>query len=341
MAFQVNDQTYSGTYAAEFVMLAMYGMDTVDKGLVAMHGDIKKLKTLPRVQYTKPLKPRQAVPVTNNANPFTLDGRQIIPQSVDVYEEYNPRDLEANQLAEALSATILSREVPQSLQSQLIQLTLNRAAEQYENCIWQGSTNYQGNAHVPEDDARYQLQFFNGFLQRFVNDPLINLSSISPAVISTSNIANILDDLIVQCTIKAKALITDKKRFERMKFIMSPATETIYTAYLRRGAGSDVTFKGNPYDSGVVPPWGNFPIESVAGMADNTIIFCRSNEDTTISNLHVGMNAMADWEIKCERTLPANETFFIQAKFKWDVQYSWPQEIFMFTNLTAASFIAS
>lgn len=336
MAFQVNDTTYSGKYASTFLMLSMFGMQTIDKGLVAIHGDIKKLKTLPRIQYTKPLKPRQAVPVANNGNPFILDGRQLIPKSADVYEEYNPRDLEENQLAEALSATVLAREVPTSLQNQLIQLTLNRAAEQYENCMWQGSEAYA--TGIPESDPRYQLQFFNGFLQRFVNDPLINLSSISPVAITTSNIANILDDLIVQATNKAKALITDPKKFGRMKFIMSLKTETIYTAYLRRGAGSDVTFKGNAYDSGVVPPWGNYPIESVAGMADDTIIFCRANEDEAVSNLHAGMNSMEDWQIKCERTMNANETFFIQAKFKWDVQYAWAQEIFMYTTLTAASF---
>ncbi len=161
MAFQVNDTTYSGKYASTFLMLSMFGMQTIDKGLVAIHGDIKKLKTLPRIQYTKPLKPRQAVPVANNGNPFILDGRQLIPKSADVYEEYNPRDLEENQLAEALSATVLAREVPTSLQNQLIQLTLNRAAEQYENCMWQGSEAYA--TGIPESDPRYQLQFFNGF----------------------------------------------------------------------------------------------------------------------------------------------------------------------------------
>jgi hypothetical protein len=332
MAFEIIDQSYSGTYSEYFITHATYGMDTIRKGLVYVKGGIKKQHTIGRLDFKNPLKPRQAVPVTDNANPFEVDGRLLVPKSVDVYEEFNPRDLETNQLAEQLSETVLAREVPAGFQSQLVQLVLNRAAEQYENCIWMGSTNYQ--VGVPSDDPKYQLQFFDGFLKRMVSDPLINLSSVSPATITTSNIATILDDLITQATTKKKALVSDPETFNRMKFIMSPKSGSVYTQYLRTGA----TFKGNPFNTGYIPPWGGYAVEIVSGMADNTIIFCRATDEAQVSNLWAGMNSVEDWQLKVMRTKNADETFFIQGKWKWDVNYGWGDEIFMFTTLTAASF---
>jgi hypothetical protein len=332
MAFNIADQSYSGTYSQYFIMKATYGMETVRKGLVNIVDGIKKQHTIARLDYINPLKPRMAVPVATNANPFNLDGRLIIPQSVDVYEEYDPRDLEQNQLAEQLSTTVLDRMVPAGFQSQLVQMVLNRSMEQYENCTWMGSLAYAGK--VADTDPRYQLQFFNGFMQRFVNDPLINLSSVSPAIINGSNVTTIMDDLIIQATTKKKALISDEFRFVRLKFLMSPNTGSIYQQYLR-GA----SFKGNPFDVGYIAPWGGYAVETLSGVPDNTILFLRAVDEPMVGNLYVGMNSMSDWQLKVMRTANANETFFIQGKWKWDIQYGWPEEIFMFTTLTAASFL--
>lgn len=332
MAFNIVDTSYSGTYSEYFLMQATYGMDTVKKGLVAVIGDIKKQHTIARLDYKNPLKKRMATPTTNNANPFTMDGRLLIPGSVDIYEEFNPRDLESNQIAPQLSETVLAREVPQTLQSQMVQLVLNRAGEQYETGLWQGSTDYQ--TLTDETDPRYQLQFFDGFLKRMVNDPLVNLSTISPVTITTSNIFNIMDDLLKEATKKVKGLVTDPERYSRMKYIMSPLTEAIYTEALRTG----VTFKGIALSTGYTAPWAQYAVEGVSGMADNTILFLRSTDEEGISNLYVGMNSMKDWELRLMRVSNASELFFIQGKFKWDVNYGWGQEVFMYTTLTPNSF---
>lgn len=332
MAFDIIDTSYSGTYSPYFIMQATYGMDTIRKGLMYVKSGIKKKHTIGRLDYVNPLKPRQAVPVATNDNPFEMDGRVMVPQSVDVYEEFNPRDLEENQLAEQLSSTVLDREVPQSLQSQLVQLVLNRAAEQYENCIWQGSTAYQNNA-VPPTDPRYQLQFFDGLLKRMVADSLVNKIA-APVAITSSNIFTVLNALITDCTAKKKALITDEFRYQRMKFIMSPKTAMIYTEALATGT----TFKGIALSVGYTEPWRQFPVEVVAGMADDTVVFCRATDEPTVSNLYAGMNSQEDWQLKVAKTAAANETFFIQGKWKWDVQYGWSDEIFLYTTLTTADF---
>lgn len=332
MGFNVVDQSYSGTYSNYFITRATYAMDTVRKGLVFVKGDIKKKHTIARLDYNNPLKVRQAVPTTDNTNPFTLDGRLLIPNSVDVYEEFNPRDLEENQLAEQLSTTILDREVPQNLQSQLVQLVLNRVGEKYEDINWIGSKDYAG---LPQSDPRYQYQFLDGFIKRFVNDATIIRPTISEVTITTSNIFDIMNHGISRVTTLKKALITDPMAYARMGFAMSPNTADIYTTALATGT----TFKGNALNTGEIAPWKNYPVHRVAGMPDNTIIFCRLTDDPLYSNLYLGMNSMQDWELKIQRTANANETFFIQGKWKWDVNYGWGDEIFMYTTLTPASFI--
>lgn len=332
MALNIVDQSYSGTYSSYMILQATYGMDTVEKGLVHMVSNIKKLHTITRLDYTNPLNPNEATPTTDNSNPFTIDGRQIIPQSVMVYEEFNPRSLETDQYAEQLADIILDRKLPQTIESQIMQLVLNRSFEQYENGLWMGATAYQGK--VPKGDPRYQLQFFNGYMQRMVNDALINLSSISPVTITTTNVTSVMDDLITQATSKRRALITNKKTFVWMKFLMSPVTAQIYMQYLRNGA----TFKGNPFDVGYLAPWGGYMVESCAGMPDNTILFLRALDDAMEGNLQAGVNSLQDWNLRIARTVNASELFFVQGRFKWDVNYGWPQEIFMYTTLTAASF---
>lgn len=332
MAFDVQDVSYSGRYSSHFITPALYNMDTINKGLCHIVGDIGKMYTIGRIDYKNPLKPNEAVPTTDNDNPFILDGRTLIPKSVEVYEEYNPRDLEQNQLADRLSTTILDREVPQDLQSQMIQLLLNRTAEKYEDHLWMGSLDYAG---VAKSDPRFQLQFFDGWMRRMVNDPLVNLSTVSPVAITANNIFTIMNDLKSEATKKKKGLVTEKDRFRKMKYLMSPLSAEIYTEALATGT----SFKGIALDVGYLPKWAGYTVESVAGMPDDTILFLRATDEFDNTNLFAGCNSMEDWQVKNQRTLPKNETFFILAKFKWDVQYGWGDEIFMYTTLTAADFL--
>lgn len=342
MAFDslnIVDTTYSGTYAPYFIRRATYSMDTVEKGCVFVQGDIKKQHTIDRLDIQNALSPRQTNPTDNGLNPFTVDGRLMVPQDLQVYREFNPRNLELNQLAEKLSETILAREVPVSFQDAMVMALMERTGESLENGLWVGSTQYLGIAQP--QSAQYQVQYFNGFIQMFVNDPLINLSSISPVTITSLNVTTIMDDLITQATTKVKALITDKKRYERMKFLMSPTTCNLYEQFITTGTA----YKGNPLDAGMdvsyATPWKKYPVVPLAGMPDNTIIFCRAIDDPMYGNLYVGMNSQQDWSLRIQRVNAANELFFILGKWKYTVQYGWGQEIFMYTTLTKNSFILS
>ena len=334
MAFQTLDTSWSGTYAPYLIAPAIYGMDTLKKGVVAVETGIKKIHTIDRMDIQNPLSVRQAVPTAAPNTGFTIDARTLTPGDFQTYQTINPRDLEQTQFSELLADAILEEVTPASLQGQLMQLLLGRCAEQIENGLWMGSTAYQG--HYAIGDANYQLQFFNGFMQRMVNDPLVNLSSVSPLTITSSNIVAILDDLIYQATTKKKALITDDLSYERMKFCVSAGTWQIYTQALRTNA-----YKGLALDEGGTPMWGGWKVERLAGMPDNTIVFCRATSDPLVSNLWVGMNSEKDWNLLFGH-VDSNEfaeAWAMLAKWKFDVNYGWPAEIFLYTTLTKASFI--
>lgn len=334
MAFNIVDTSYSGTYAPYFIRQATYSMDTIEKGVVYVQGDIAKQHTIGRLDIKKPFKPREADPVDDGSNPFTADGRLIVPQDLETYKEFNPRDLELNQLAEKLSTTILARQVPQEFQSYMVMALMNRCGEELENGLWMGCKDYKGK--VDKNDDRYQIQYFDGFMVKFLSDPLINLSSVSPTTISSSNVLTIMNDLLLQATLKKKALITDKNRYEKMRFLMSPATEHYYNYAVTFGT----TFKGGGLSSGDTAPLLKYPVIGLAGMPDNTIIFCRANDEYPQETaLWAGMNSAKDWELRIERKTAASEIFFMLGKWKYDVQYGWSDEIFMFTNLTAADFV--
>lgn len=335
MAFNIVDTTYSGTYSSYFIMPATYSMDTVSKGVCHIVSDIRKLHTIGRLSYDNPLKPDQAQPVAKNQNPFTLDGRQLIPNKIGVYEEFNPRDLEENQLSEQLSAVILDRQVPPTLQNQMIQLLLNRAGEKLEDLVWMGSKDYA--VITDETDSRYQLQFVDGWLKQMVNDSAVKKVASTTAITSGQTCIDAMNGLIVLVTKNKKALITDKSAFKKMKFMMSPTTALWYVDYITDGK----TFKGNPLEVGYITPWKGYQVEMLAGMPDNTIVFCRATDEAENTNLFIGMNSMEDWQVKIARTKPADETFFMQAKMKWDVTYGWAQEMFLYTNLTTTDFQVS
>ena len=218
----------------------------------------------------------------------------------------------------------------------MMQIALNRAFEQVETMLWIGSTSYS----APIGSAgNGQLKFFDGFLKKMVSDSSVyqiaNPLPLSAAATSGSvyNILDALDALISSAATNKKALISRSSRFKRMKFLVSVNTEQIYQTALTQGT----TFKGlNTMDAGV-KPWKGYEVVTLAGLPDNTILFCESLDDTS-SNLYIGMNSTEDNALQLEKLQANSELFFLKGLMKYDVQYGFSNEIFLFTTLTAASF---
>lgn len=335
MSLNISETSYSGSYASYFWLPATFSMDTVQKGVVFIQDGIKKSHTIGRIDFKNPLQPRQATPVPKGD--FTLTGRVLTPQDMMCYTEFNPRDFESNFLAEQLSRNLLDRELPVTAENYMLQLALNRVFEQIELGLWQGSTSFAGRFQY--GDPQYQIQFFDGFMKKFLNDanifqapsPLPLVSTVSVGGTS-KNILEAMDSLISAATVNNKGLIANVKKFERMKFIVSPATELIYNTALIQ-----LAYKGAQPMDGSTLPYKGYKIISLAGVPENTIIFTEAVPDTS-SNLYIGENSTDDNQLQLSKLQANSELFFIKGLMKFDVQYGWSENIFLYTTQTSANY---
>lgn len=330
MALIINDTQYAGTFASYFWLPATFGLDTIQKGSVYVKDGIKKKHTIGRIDLANPLQPRQATPSSNAVNgKFTIDGRSLQPEDHMFYTEFNPRDFEEHWLAEQLSPTLLARELPLTAENYMMQIALNRTFEQIEQELWMGSTTY---AATPGDSGKGQLMFMDGFLKKMVNDSDV-VQIANPVALTSANILDKLDALIASVATNKKALLAKPSRYERMKFFVSIETEQLYQTALTTG----VTFKGlNTMDRGI-KPWKGYEVVPLAGFPDDTILFCEGLPDTS-SNLYVGMNSTEDNNLQLMRLQNNSELFFLKGLMKFDVQYGFSNQVFLYTTLNAAYF---
>lgn len=330
MSLIINDTSYAGTFASYFWLPATFGMDTIQKGAVYVKDGIKKKHTIGRIDMSNPLQPRQATPVSNSLNgKFTIDGRSLEPLDHMFYTEFNPREFEEHWLAESLSPTLLARELPVTAENYMMQIALNRTFEVIETELWMGSTTYNA---IPGAPGNGQLMFMDGFMKKFVNDSSV-VKIGSPVALTSSNILDKLDALISSVAVNKKALISSASRYTRMKFFVSINTEQLYQTALTQGT----TFKGlNTMDAGI-KPWKGYDVVPLAGFPDDTILFCEGLPDTS-SNLYVGMNSTEDNNLQLMRLQNNSELFFLKGLMKYDVQYGFSDQIFLYTTYTAGYF---
>lgn len=336
MALVINDTQYAGTFASYFWLPATFGLNTIQKGCVYVQDGIKKQHTIGRVDFANPLQARTATPTTSGT--FTVDGRTLVPQDIMVYTEFNPRDYEQHWLAEQLSPTLLARELPVTAENYMMQIGLSRAFEQLELGIWMGSQTYTA---APGTSGNGQLAFFNGFFQKMINDSSVlqvaNPLPLSAATTSGSvyNIADAFDALLKLCAVNKKALLANPKRYERLKFFVSVNTEQIYQTYIT----TSQVYKGvNTTEKGI-NLYKGYEIVPLPGIADDTILFTTGLDDVS-SNLYIGMNSTEDNNLQLMRLQNNSELFFLKGLMKFDVQYGFGAEAFLYTTMTAATFTA-
>ena len=329
MALIINDTSYAGEFASYFWLPATFGMDSVDKGVVHVEDGIKSKYTIGRMDFKNPLQPRMATPVSGGT--ITVDGNVLAPKDMMVYTEFNPRNFESHWLAEELSPTLLARELPVTAENYMMQMALNRTFEQIENGIWMGSLAYMG--VYPKSDPRYQYQYFDGFIRKFLNDPTV-LAAASPATLTTTNITTAMDACITLLSQNAKAIIASGKRYERLKFLVSINTEQIYQTFQT----TSLQFKGvNTTDKGI-NKYKGYEIVPLAGMPDDTIVLAEATPGID-SNLYVGMNSTEDNNLQLEKLQANSEIYFLKGLMKYDVQYGFGNQIALWTTLTQSSFL--
>jgi len=334
MALVINDTQYAGTFASYFWLPATFGMDTIQKGCVYVQDGIKKKHTIGRVDFANPLQARTATPTTSGT--FTVDGRSLEPQDLMVYTEFNPRDYEQHWLAEELSPTLLARELPVTAENYMMQIGLERAFEQVELGLWMGSLTYTAE---PGTAGNGQICFFDGFMKKLLADSAVKqVASPLPLTaaassVSAYNIADAFNALLQLCATNKKALLSRPTRYKRLKFFVSINTEQIYQTFIT----TTQTFKGvNTTEQGI-NKFKGYEIVPLAGLPDDTIIFCEGLDDVS-SNLYVGMNSTEDNNLQLMRLQNNSELFFLKGLMKFDVQYGFSEQMFVFTTVVTGDF---
>jgi len=334
MSLIINDTAYAGTFASYFWLPATFGMDTLQKGVAYVQDGIKKSHTIGRVDFANPLQARVATPSTSGD--YTIDGRVLTPEDMMLYTEFNPRDFEQHWLAEQLSPTLLARELPVTAENYMMQMGLNRAFEQIENGIWMGSTTYTA---VAGTAGNGQIKFFDGYLKKMIADAaVLKVGSPLPlsAAASSGSVYNIVDAfnaLLALCAVNKKALLSKPSRYSRLKFLVSVNTEQIYQTFLT----TTLTFKGvNTTEQGI-NKFKGYEIVPLAGIPDDTIVFTEALDDTS-SNLYVGMNSTEDNNLQLQRLQANSELFFLKGLMKYDVQYGFSEQVFLYTTLVIGDF---
>lgn len=323
----ISDTTYAGEFASYFWIPATFGMDTIQKGAVYVQDGIKKQHTIGRMDFSNPLQTRVPTPTPTPTSSFTVDGRVLVPQDMMLYTEFNPRDYEQHWLAVQLSNTLLARELPVTAENYMMQIALARAFESIELGIWQGSTSYQGVYGF--GTTKYQVSFFDGYIKLFLNDASV-VAIGSPVTLTNSNIGDKMQ-LMINGT--KKALLASPKRYQRLKFFMSIASEQLYQQFL-----TNTTYKNNDTTEKGINRYMGYDVVPVAGMPDNTIVFCEGLMDVS-SNLYVGMNSTEDNNLQLQRLQNNSELFFLKGLMKYAVQYGFSDQVVLYTTLTTADFL--
>lgn len=328
-SLQVNDTTYAGTFGPNYILPALYGMDSVNKGVLWVQDGIAKKHTIGRMDFSNPWQARQADPVDGNGD-ITVDGRVLEPKDMMLFQPFNPRDLEAHWEAEKLSPQILDRSLPQTFENFMTALIVGRAHEQEENQVWMGSEAYTAAVGT---SGNGQLKFYDGLLRQMILDASVYKTA-GAATLTANNVIASMQDLYTATAVNNKALLTNPKKYQRMKFLVSINTDLLYETAL-----TDTTFKNNNTTEKGIRMYKGFEVVPLAGIPDNTIVFTEVAGDIN-GNLWYGLNSVLDDNFQLSRVSNFSERFAIKMLKKSCVNYGFSNKVFLYTTLTSATFTA-
>ena len=338
MALQITDQSYIGKFASQYWTPALFEMDTIKKRLVNVIDNIKEPNfNIGNIDFTGGLQPREAQPTTQNGT-WTVNKKMLTPNDAMFYTEFNPRDLEAHWESQNLGKELLKRKLPPTFESYAMYMMAGRVFESMENAWWVGSKAYS--AITDTTDSRYNMQFFDGFINKMVNDSSVMLlpSFTGFDTLSLGGAAEVIacfDNLIQFVAENQRGLISKTSTTKRMKFIVSVNTWFLYCSALTTGT----EFKGIQYTTHDTPPWKGWEVVAVNGMPDDTVLFCEAIPSFD-GALHIGMNSTADYNsMQIAKTRPMDETYFVKMLTKMDIQYKYGNEIALATTKTPTDFL--
>lgn len=324
-ALNIQDASWSGFAAAEFITRSVVEMDTFKRGCVKIQDNIKKAYTIPRIEVSNFMQRRAATPLSQGL--LTVDGKVLVPQDMMLYYEFNPRDFEQHFYAEQLSPTLLGRELPVTAENFMVMQTMKRLNEFFENAIWKSRKAYDSlglninptTKNAAAGDSAYF--YFDGLVTKALNDATV-IQVPSPVVLTSLNVRAKFQQAL---TLVPKALLY-RYGAGGLKFMVAYSTQLAYEQALRED-----TFKNeNTTDAGV-NKYSNYDVVPLAGLPDNTFFVCIAKPDMD-SNLWLGLNSTTDENnLQLQRLQNNSELFFIKGLFKMDTQIGFGDQLVMHT----------
>lgn len=307
MAFDIQDVSYSGQVASQFIVPAITGADTVQGGHVYVKDGIKKKFTIPRYELGNIIQDRVPTP-TSSVGTQTVDGKVLDPQDYMIYFEFNPREFEEHWYSEQLRRELIDRQLPVTVENVVLQETLKVHIQYFDRAIWQS---------VIGGTAPYNK--FDGFIEKAKDDTTV-IDVASPTTLTASNINTEFE--------KGYALIPNSLKFDPdMKYFVSYKTADLWREFQQNqtNKGVDVTSGGVMQKNGrrVVP---------IAGMPDNVYFIAKGNA-TMQSNLWVGINSRSDeTTIKMDFVAKNSELMFVKVLMKADTQFGFGKEVVFYNG---------
>lgn len=308
--FVINDTTYAGEVASQFLVKAITGADTINGGHVYVKDGIKKKFTIPKfdTNYEDLIQDRAATPTTKGS--FDINKQTLDPQDYMIYTEFNPRDFEDHWFATQLSPTLLDRSLPTTVESVVVQEVMKRHMKYFNKIIWNGDNTLA---------APSIYRYFSGFIKKAELDANV-IDVPSPVTLTNVNIAGEF--------LRGYNLIPEALRYDlSMKFFVSYKTYGLYEEYQQAQTykGIDITKEGSDRFKGR-------QVVKIADFPDDCFFIARGMA-TPESNLWVGMNSIADEGLQLQRLQANSELFFIKMLCKADVNFGWGEETVLYGGL--------
>lgn len=299
--FSIQDTSYAGEVASQFIVKALTGADTVSGGHVYVKDGIKKKFTIPRfsADYEDFIQDRAATP-TSKGN-MLVDGVDLQPADYMIYTEFNPRDFEDHWYATQLNPTLIDRALPATVESVVVQEVLKRHAKYFNKALWNSDTATTG-----------IYKYFDGFLKKLKSDAKTN--KVAGATVLTA--VNIQAEFL-----KGYKMIPDALRYDAgMKIFVSYATFDLYG-----DSQINQTYKGVDITMMTKDTFKGLKVVKIADFPDNTYVIGKGMANME-SNLWVGLNSNADAGLQLQRLQNNSELYYIKMLMKADVEIGWKEE---------------
>lgn len=304
--FVIEDKTYAGEAAGQFIRRAITGADTLNGGHAYVKDGIKKKFTIPRIagDYTDII--QDYAPTPTPKGELTVSKQVLQPAIYEVYSEFNPQIWKEHWYALQLRPELLDRTLPVEVQSVIVQQYAEFHAKFFNRIIWNGDTTASG--------ATAFLKYFDGWIKKISTNADTILVS-SPTTLTVSNIQAEL--------LKGYYAIPEALRYNPdMQYFVSYSTWDLYAQ-----SQINQTYKGiDTTEEGVMMFKGKRVVR-IADFPNNTYVIAKGNANPS-SNLWVGMNSSDDDTNVKVAMLQANSDYmFIKMLMAADVNCGWFEEI--------------